>query len=150
METFLVDSPPIKVDNMAWGENDDKILADTHRYLALKGRQSELLEQAEDRHISGSPGTVYLKRLGHRALSSEDFESIVNAVGSPEDKQTLVDFRTAQQRLQERLNNTRSIGLVLEQADIQRNLFYKRVERYDLWKPEEVVRIMEVVKRIQL
>lgn len=150
METFL-DSPPIKVDDeMAWGEIDDKILSVTHRYIALQGRERELLDRAEDRHISGSPKTIYLKRLGHRALSLEDFESIVKAVGSPEDKQTLVDFRETQQQLQERLNNTRSIGLVLEQADVQRNLFYKRVTRFDLWKPEEILRVMEVVKRIQL
>jgi hypothetical protein len=140
----------IVVDDMFLRETDAGILSAAQRYIELQTKSSELLANAEERLLSGTPGTVYLKKLGHRPLSSTDFENIVNAHGTPEDKQTLIDFGAAQHALQERLRTTKAIGLVLEQADIARDLFYKRTKRPDLWKPDEVIRVMNVLDRIQV
>ncbi|GAB2547299.1 hypothetical protein [Spirosoma aerophilum] len=150
MESIFVDSPPIEVDDNKLREIDAVISSATQRYIAVQGKTKELLDRGEDRLLSGSPGTVYLKKLGHRALSTDDFENLIQALGTQEDKQALIDFAQAQLDLQERLKSTKVIGLVLEQAGITRDLLYKRAKRPDLWKPEEVVKIMEVLDRLRV
>ncbi len=150
METNYVSLPVIEVDDMALKESDAAILEATHQYMAVQAKSSELIARAEDRHFSGSPGTIYLKRLGHRALSTADFDNIVNALGSEDDKKALTNFLQAQKDLQERLKTTRAIGLVLEQSDITRDLLYKRAKRPDLWKPEEIIKIMDALERMRL
>lgn len=150
METILVDSPSIKVDDMGLRESDERILDAARRFIAVQEKTSELLGKAEDRHLSGSPGTVYLKRLGHRSLSVSDFENIVDATGSQEDKLALVDFGLAQQELTDRLKTTKAIGLVLEQAEMTRDLYYNRLKKPDLWKPEEVIKLIDVIDRLRV
>ena len=150
METIFVDSPLIEVDDIALREIDAVILSATKRYVEVQAKTKELLERAEDRLLSGSEGTIYLKKLGHRPLSSADFTNLVNTLGSDEDKKALVDFAQAQEALQERLKTTKVIGLVLEQADITRDLFYKRAKRPDLWKPEEILTVIDVLERIRV
>ena len=56
----------------------------------------------------------------------------------------------AQQELTERLKNTKAIGLVLEQAAITRDLLYKRAKRPDLWKPDDIKKVMEVLDRLRV
>ena len=150
METFLVDSPPIKLDDTALRESDERILDATKRFMAVQGKIPELLSRTEDRHFSGSPGTIYLKRLGHRALTQSDFENVVNALGTQEDKLSLVDFSLAQQELTDRMKTVKVIGLILEQADMTRDLYYNRLKKPDLWKPEEVVKVIEVLDRLRV
>ena len=150
METNFVDSPPIEVDDMALREIDSVILAATLRYQQVQSKTKDYLSRAEDRLLSGTPGTVYLKKLGHRPLSTTDFENLVNALGSQEDKQALVEYKDAQEALRDRLRTTKAIGLVLEQSDITRDLLYKRAKRPDLWKAEEVIKIMNVLDRLHV
>lgn len=150
METNFVILPSIEEVDMALRESDAKILAATHQYEGLQGKTGEWLAGAEDRLLSGSPGTIYLKRLGHRALSSDDFENLVRSLGTSEDQQALIDFGVAQQELTERLKNTKAIGLVLEQAAITRDLLYKRAKRPDLWKPDDIKKVMEVLDRLRV
>jgi hypothetical protein len=150
METNFVDSPQNEVEDMSLREGDADIVLAAQQYMAVQAKIKDLLARAEDRHISGSPGTIYLKRLGHRPLSTTDFDNIVNALGSDEDKKALIDFAVAQEALQERLKATKAIGLVLEQAEITRDLYYNRAKRADLWKPEEVLKVMEVLDRLRV
>ena len=150
METIFVLSPPIEENDMSLREEDAGIESAALRYTVLQGKTNEFLKRAEDRHLSGTPGTVYLKKLGHRALTNADFETLVKELGTDEDRQTVVDFAQAQLVLGERLKTTRAIGMVLEQANITRDLFYKRAKRPDLWKPEEVTALMEVLDRLRV
>lgn len=150
METILVDSPPINIDDMALRESDERILDAAKRFMAVQANTSELLARVEDRHLSGSPGTIYLKRLGHRPLSGLDIASIINALGTQEDKLALVDFGLAQQELTDRIKTTKVIGLVLEQAQMTRDLYYNRLKKPDLWKPEEVIKLIEVLDRLRV
>lgn len=150
METNCVLLPPIDEEDMALKESDAVILDAAYRFIALQAKGPELLEKAEDRLLSGTPGTIYLKRRGHRALSYTDFENIVNAHGTAEDKQTLIDFTQAKVDLQQRLDNTRSIGLVLEQAELTKNEFYYRVKQPSKWKAEEVIKLMGVLDRLRV
>ncbi|RZK44299.1 MAG: hypothetical protein EOO61_04320 [Hymenobacter sp.] len=150
MQTNCVLLPPINEEDMALQESDLAILEAAQRYITLKQKEPALLELTEDRLLSGTPGTVYLKKLGHRPLTSADFENIVKAYGTDEDKRALTDFTQAKAELQERLNNTRSIGLVLEQAELTKNEFYYRVKQSDRWKPEEIVKVMEVLDRLRI
>ena len=150
METILVDSPPIKVDDMALRESDERILDAAKRFITLQTKISDLLSKVEDRHLTGSAGTIYLKRLGHRPLSTADFENIINASGSDEDKQSLIDFNAAQQELSDRMKTTRSVGLALAQTGMTKDLYYNRLKKPDLWKPEEVVKLIDVLDRLRV
>lgn len=135
---------------MALQESDAAILDAAQRYTVLLQKAPTLLELAEDRLLSGTPGTVYLKKLGHRPLTAADFESIVKAHGTDEDKQSLTDFIEAQSATSVRLKETRMIGFVLEQAEITRDLFYYRMKQPNKWKPEEIVKVMEVLDRLRV
>lgn len=150
METILVDSPPIKGDDMALRESDERILDATKRFIELQAKSNDMLTRAEDRHLSGSAGTIYLKRLGHRPLSTADFESLVNAFGTAEDKQALTDFGLVQQELTDRMKATRAVGLALEQTGMTKDLYYNRLKKPELWKPEEVIRLIEVLERLRV
>lgn len=137
-------------DDMFQREGDADILAAAQRFIELQSKTVELLENAEDRLISGSSGTIYLKRLGHRPLTPTDFENIILAKGTLEDKQALADFTKAQIAIRDRLKTTKIIGTILDQAEITKDLFYNRVKQPHLWKPEEIVRIMNVLDRLQV
>lgn len=150
METYFVILPSSEQDDMALRESDARILDAAARFSALQNKTSELLARAEDRHLTGSPGTIYLKKLGHRPLSTADFESLVNNLGADEDKQTLLDYRQAQIDMSARLKATKAIGVVLEQAEVSNNHFYNRVKKPYLWETGEVIKIMEVLDRMRL
>ncbi len=153
METNSVLLRPVDIiedDDMFAREGDAGILAAAQHYSELQSKTSELLANAEDRLLSGSPGTVYLKRLGHRPLSPADFENIVKAHGTAEDKQAFEAFTQAQINLRDRLKTTKIIGTILDQAGITKDLFYNRVKQPNLWKPEEVIKIMTVLDRLQV
>lgn len=150
METNFVILSSIEEEDIALREGDIDILSAARRYIDLEGKQGDFLERVEDRLLSGTSGTIYLKKLGHRALTSADFENIVKTLGSQEDKQTLIEFSQAQVDFKDRLATTRAIGLVLEQADITRDLLYKRAKRPDLWKAQEIIKIMDVLDRMRV
>lgn len=140
----------IEDDDMFSREGDAGILAAAQRYIDVQNKTSELLAEAKDRLFSGSPGTVYLKKLGHRPLTPSDFENVVNAHGTPQDQQAVIDFGKAQLDLRDRLKTTKIIGVILEQAGITKDLFYNRVKQPNLWKPDEVIKIMTVLDRLQV
>ncbi|QJD81546.1 hypothetical protein [Spirosoma rhododendri] len=135
---------------MALIESDAAILNAAQRYIALQQKTPALLDLAEDRQLSGKPGTVYLKKLGHKPLTAKDFENVVIAHGSTDDKQIIQNFVKAQIDLRERLGDTRSIGLVLEQAEMTRDLFYYRVKHPEKWKAEEMIKVIEVLDRLRV
>ena len=153
METISVLLRPsdiIKDDDMFQREGDAGILTAAQGYIELQGKTGEFLADAEDRLLSGSPGTIYLKRLGHRPLTAADLESLVMAKGTPEDKQALLAFTQAQTAIRDRLKTTKIIGTILEQAGITRDLFYTRVKQPNLWKADEVIKVMTVLDRLQV
>lgn len=135
---------------MALKKSDERILDATKRFIELQTKTNDLLARAEDRHLSGSAGTVYLKRLGHRPLSTTDFETLVNAFGTPEDKQSLSDFAQAQQELTDRMKATRAVGLALDQTGMTKDLYYNRLKKPELWKPEEVIKLIDVLDRLRV
>jgi hypothetical protein len=83
-------------------------------------------------------------------LTTEDVQSLISALGSADDKQIVLDFQQAQLELSQRLQHTKNIGLVLKQAKIPYQQAYARFSRSDLWKPEQMIQIMEVLRRLQL
>ena len=135
---------------MPFGADEEQILEAARKYLTVLEKANGLVSQVKDDLISGSPSTVYLKKLGHRPLTSADSESIIHALGTEEDKQILTDFRQAQEAISQRLQNTKNIGLLLKQSKIPYDQHYKRVKRTDLWKPEQMIQLLEVIKRLQL
>lgn len=135
---------------MPFGATEEQIIDAAKNYLATLEKTGELVSQAPDDLFSGSPATIYLKKLGHRPLTAEDYQNLINALGSEQDKQILHDFQQAQQAITHRLQHTKSIGLVLRQAKIPYQQAYARFSRSDLWKPEQMIQIVEVLQRLQL
>jgi uncharacterized protein YqeY len=129
---------------------DEHILQVATNHLAAAEHAKQLLEKAEDRLISGSPGTISLKRYGHRPLSQNDVDSIINALGSDVDKQAIANLGNAQRALSERLKGTAHVGLVIEQAHIPYAQYYQRSLKPELWKPEQMVAVVEVLKRLRV
>lgn len=135
---------------MPFGAAEEQIIDAANNYTTVLLKASELVTQASDDLLSGSPATIYLKKMGHRPLTTEDYKNVINALGSTEDQQTFLDFEQAQEHLSQRLQNTKNIGLVLKQAKIPYQQAYARFSRSDLWKPEQMIQIMEVLRRLQL
>lgn len=130
--------------------SDDQILAASKRYMDVLGRISELFDKATDELISGTPATIYLKRMGHRPLSSEDITSLIQGVGSDEDKQALIAFEEAQRSMTQRIKIAKAKGIILAQAEISQPEWRKRQETPSVWKPEQISQVIEVLKRIRL
>ncbi len=128
----------------------DHLIAAAKRYFAVLEKARQLLPDAEDSLLSGSPGTTYLKKMGHRPLSSEDSEKIIQVLGTKADKEALVEFGQAQQALSKRLKKTKGIGLIMEQADVPYLKLRRRVAKPEMWKPQEMIQVVEVLKRLQL
>lgn len=146
---FVILAPPI-VHYMPFGAAEEQIIDAAKNYSTVLHKASELVTQAPDELLSGSPATIYLKKLGHRPLTSEDLTNVINALGSADDKQIVLDFQQAQLELSQRLQQTKNIGLVLKQANIPYQQAYARFSRSDLWKPDQIIQIMEVLRRLQL
>ena len=146
---FVILAPPI-VHYMPFGAAEEQIIDAAKNYSTVLHKASELVTQASDDLLSGSPATIYLKKLGHIPLTTEDVQSLISALGSMVDKQIVLDFQQAQLELSQRLQNTNNIGLVLKQAKIPYQQAYARFSRSDLWKPEQMIQIMDVLRRLQL
>ena len=128
----------------------DHLLAAANQYIPVAERAKELLGQADDSLLSGSAGTVYLKKMGHRPLSAEDSEKLILTLGSKEDQAALTAFSQAQQALSRRLQRTKGIGFIMEQAGIPYMQLRRRIAKPDLWKPEQVIEVIEVLKKLNL
>ena len=150
MNTNYVILAETTYDTMPFGDAEEQILTVAEQYKEVLERASELVGQVSDDILSGTASTIYLKKLGHRALKIEESEGIINAIGTDSDKQIIIRFHEAQEALVKRLQNTKSIGLLLKQAKIPYDQAYKRSKRPDLWKPEQMIQILEVLKRLQL
>ncbi|WP_144051874.1 hypothetical protein [Fibrisoma limi] len=111
---------------------------------------NEWLSKVELRHLSGSEKSAYLKKLGHRPLTNEDLATLVLLYGSDAQKQFISAFEDAKTKLTARLAKTANLGLVLKQAGVNYNTYYNRVGKPDLWKPNEMIEIMTVLKRLKL
>lgn len=150
MDANFVILAPIEEHIMPFGATEEQILQAATNFLTVLQKANELVGQVPDDLLPGSPSTVYLKKLGHRPLTSEDLEAVINSLGSEEDKRLMGEFRQAQEAISQRLLNTKNIGIVLKQSKIPYDQVYKRSKRTDLWKPEQMIQIMEVLKRLQL
>ena len=123
------------------------------QYQRLIEHAHTLLEQGqvEDHLLSGSKGTKYLKQKRHRSLTKEDLESIINALGTEAEKKAIVAFNQAQTELTERLKESSYTRLILEQAQIDYHAqYYLRMTKPELWKPDQIIRIIEVLQRLRL
>ncbi|GAA4419291.1 hypothetical protein GCM10023187_53460 [Nibrella viscosa] len=132
------------------GTTDAQIVEAAQKYLTLQKKANELASSASDELLSGSSGSVYLKRMGHRSLTTEDIERIINTLGSEQDREFLQAFQRAQESLNLRLVKTNYLRLVLEQAGIPQDSYYSRRKRPDLWKPEQMITLIEVLQRLRL
>lgn len=143
--------PIINLDLIELAVQDQAIRIAAEGYIQTQHKADELKVTAEDRLMSGTPGTVYLKKMGHRPLAVGDIQMIIGAMGTQDDKQSLSDFSQAQQQLSERLKPIgQFIRLVLEQADIPYMVYYGRLKRPDLWKAEQMIRIVDVLDRLRI
>lgn len=149
VEDFVI-LEPVEQTLSALKPNDDFILQVAQDHLAAAEHAKQLLVDAEDRLIAGSPGTIALKRYGHRPLSPADVENIIAVHGSTVDKQAIADLGRAQRALSDRMKLVKHIGLVLEQADIPYPQYYQRLSKPELWKPQQMVTVIEVLKRLQI
>ena len=130
--------------------SDQEIMQKARQYEALRGQANGWLPDAEDRFIAGSKETKYLKKLGHRALSKADIETVVRTLGNDEQKELMPAFRRAQAGLSKRLATISNLGLVLNQAEVNYNTYYLRLARPELWKADEMIAIMTVLERLKL
>lgn len=150
MDTNFVILASPDEDSMPFGDTEEQILTAAQNYLTLLDKAAELVGQAPDDLLAGSASTVYLKKLGHRALTADDTVAVLTALGTDEDRHLLAEFRRAQDAISERLHNTKNIGLVLKQAKVPYDQVYKRAKRTDLWKPDQMIAIVEVLRRLQV
>ncbi len=128
----------------------DHLLVAAQRYITVLEKAKTLLPAAEDRLLSGSAGTVYLKKMGHRPLSGEDSERLIQTLGTDDDKRALISFSQAQQILSERLSKTKGIQFIMEQAGVPYLKQRRRLSKPELWKPHEMIQVVEVLKRMQI
>ena len=128
----------------------DHLIDAAKQYTAVLEKIRQLVPDADDSLLSGSAGTIYLKKMNHRPLSGEDNERIIQALGSDEDKQALITFHQAQQALSNRLKKTKGIGLIMEQANVPYLKQRRRAAKPEMWKPEEMIQVVEVLKQLQL
>ena len=149
MNTNFVSLTPIKEDDTL-ESLDATIRLAAEKYIALQRAANEMKAEAEDRLFTGSPGTIYLKKRGHRKLSVEDISQLISAKGTDEDRAALAEFATAQTNLSERLQKADSIGLILKQAEIAYMNYYKRIGQPELWTPEQVIQIVDVLDRLRV
>ena len=150
MDTNFVILAPMEEQDLPLAFTREHLIAAAKRYIAVFEKARQLMPDADDNLLSGSAGTIYLKKMGHRPLSSEDSERIIQALGSQEDKQALIDFSHAQQAFSTRLKKTKGIGLIMQQADMPYLKQRRRIAKPDMWKPEEMIQVVEVLKRFQL
>lgn len=130
--------------------SDQEIIRKAKQYEALREQANGWLPDAEDRFIAGSKETKYLKKLGHRALSKADVETLVRGLGNDEQKELITAFERAQAGLSKRLASISNLGLVLNQAEINYNTYYLRTARPELWKTDEMIAVMTVLERLKL
>lgn len=140
----------MKKDESAPTLTDDQILAASHRYSAVLSKIDDLFSKAGDDLISGTPATVYLKRMGHRQLSTEDVANLIKGVGSDEDKQAFAGFEKAQRAMTQRIKIAKAKGVILAQAEITQPEWRKRQETPSVWKPEQINQVIDVLKRIRV
>jgi hypothetical protein len=150
MDTNFVVLAPMEEQDLPLEWTRDHLLTAAKRYIALQDKARELLPMADDSLLSGTPGTVYLKKMNHRPLSGEDSDKIIRALGSDEDKIALATFTQAQQALSERLKKTKGIGLIMEQAAVPYLKQRRRIANPAMWKAEEMISVVETLKRLQL
>ncbi|WP_157627066.1 hypothetical protein [Spirosoma luteum] len=108
------------------------------------------LPNVDERHLSGSKESAYLKKLGHRALTKGDLLNLVLTFGDEQHKQRITSFKQAQTDLSNRLDKMSNLGLVLKQAGINYNTYYLRKSEPERWKAEEVIAVMTVLQRLKL
>ena len=151
MEANCVILDPINEDDEMGLESDQAIRLAAERYAQTIQKADELKVEAEDRLFSGSPGSIYLKRLGHRALTSDEKEKIIEAKGTQKDKEVIIAFSEAQAELSRRLKPiSQHIRLVLDQAEVPYPNYYMRLKRPSLWKHDQMIRIIDVLARLQI
>lgn len=135
-------------------EVDREIQLRVARYLEMEQRELtndhliELLKQDGGPAINGTPGTTYLKLMGHRDLTQEDRENIISKLGTPEQQQVFTNYSQARESFSQRLDRTRNIGLVIKLAGMTYTQYYLRIKRPETWKPEEMLAFFEVLDRL--
>lgn len=130
--------------------SDEQIKAAAFRYNAVLLKAIELLPSADPSLLAGTAGTTYLKQKGHRPLSGEDSENIIRALGTEEEKETISRFNQAQQVMSKRLNKNKWIGLIIEQSGLPYLKARRRIAKPELWKADEMIQIVDVLKRLQI
>lgn len=129
---------------------NDQLKAAALRYIDVLPKAVELLPSADQSLLKGSAGTAYLKLKGHRPLSGEDTERIIQQLGTDADKAIIQRFSLAQDLLSKRLTKNKWIGLIAEQANIPYLTIYRRINKPKDWKPKEIIQVVEVLQRLQV
>lgn len=146
MESFCVIFAPMEELELT----NDQIKVVALRYLALLTKAAELLPSADPGLLSGTDGTIYLKQKGHRPLSGEDSERIIQSLGTDDDKVTIARFKQAQAALSKRLTKNKWIGLIVEQSGLPYLKMRRRIAKSEIWKAEEMIQIIDVLQRLQV
>lgn len=128
---------------------NNQLKAITLHYMAIMTKATELLPTADPRLLTGSVGTTYLKQKGHRALSGDDSENIIQSLGTNDDKATIDEFKQAQVALSNQLKKSKWIGLIAELSKIPYLTIYRRIKKPKSWKAEEVIQIADALEKIQ-
>ncbi|MFD1140823.1 hypothetical protein ACFQ4C_06875 [Larkinella insperata] len=154
METFFVDSPEIAQNSIALAELEDSIRNTAQQYERAVKRAKSLLAGVDKETaatiIAGTPRYVYMKQLGHKALTPEDVSAIINALGTEEEKQVITAFPQAQKALNDRLKTTPIIGTVYKQAKLTSNQYYQRQDVSERWTPEQMIAVIDVLDRLRV
>lgn len=129
---------------------NDQLKAAALRYVAVLSKAVELLPSADQSLLSGTAGVTYLKQKGHKPLTGEDTEAIIQSLGTVEDKTTIRQFTQAQVQISKRLMNNKWIVLIAEQAKLPYYTINRRVKKPSGWKAEEIIQVVDVLQRLQV
>lgn len=150
MDTNFVVLAPMEEQDLPLEWTRDHLIAAAKGYLAVVEKAKQLLPTVDDSLLSGTPGTIYLKKKGHRLLSAKDSENIIQTLGTDEDKLALKSFSQAQQNVSERLKKTKRILDVMEESGIIYMTYSRRLARPELWPAEDIIKVVETLKRLNL
>jgi integrase len=138
---------------MPFGATEETIVTAARHYLTLRQRAAELAKEMPDGLLPGAPRSVAQKRTGLRPLTAEDVQTLIDRLGTDSERRHLAEYQQAQQAFNDRLERTRPLRLLLDQAHIpydQAYLRIKRQKRPDLWKPEQILEVMSVLRRLDI
>ena len=148
--TNFVIFAPMEEQNLPLELTNEQLKAAALRYIAVLSKAVELLPSANQSLLTGTTGVTYLKLKGHKPLSEEDTEKIIQSLGTDDDAKAIRLFPQAQDHLSKRLTNNKWIVLIAEQSKIPYWTMKRRISKPSGWKADEMIQVAEVLQRLQV